>query len=63
MTAAAVWMVIQDALEKTGANPEVVTDYGSQFTAKGFEELVRDFELEHIRIRTYHPESNGKIER
>lgn len=25
--------------------------------------MVRLFELEHIRIRTYHPESNGVIER
>lgn len=63
MTAAAVRMVIQDALKKTGASPEVVTDNGSQFTAKDFRELVRDFQLEHIRIRTYHPESNGKLER
>jgi putative transposase len=63
MTAAAVRVVVQDALKKTGANPEMVTDNGSQFTAKDFKELVRDFELEHIRIRTYHPESNGKLER
>lgn len=63
MTAAAVRVVVQDALKKTGATPEVVTDNGSQFRAKDFKELVRDFELEHIRIRTYHPESNGKIER
>ena len=63
MTAAAVRVVIHDALKKTGAKPEVVTDNGSQFTAKDFKELVRDFELEHIRIRTYHPESNGKLER
>jgi putative transposase len=63
MTAAAVRVVIQDALKKTGANPEIVTDNGTQFKAKDFKELVRDFELEHIRIRTYHPESNGKLER
>jgi putative transposase len=63
MTASAVRVVIQDALKKTGASPEVVTDNGSQFTAKDFKALVRDFELEHIRIRTYHPESNGKVER
>lgn len=25
--------------------------------------MVRDFDLEHIRIRTYHPESNGRVER
>jgi putative transposase len=63
MTAAAVRVVVQDALKKTGASPEIVTDNGSQFKAKDFKELVRDFELEHIRIRTYHPESNGKVER
>lgn len=63
MTSAAVRVVIHDGLKKTGANPEIVTDNGSQFTAKDFRSLVRDFELEHIRIRTYHPESNGKVER
>lgn len=63
MTAAAVRVVVHDALKKTGATPEVVTDNGSQFTARDFKELVRDFDLEHIRIRTYHPESNGKLER
>ena len=63
MTAAAVRLVVQDALKKTGASPQIVTDNGSQFKAKDFKELVRDFELEHIRIRTYHPESNGKVER
>ena len=63
MTAADVRMVLQDALKQTGAQPEVVSDNGSQFTAKDFKELVRDFALEHIRIRTYHPESNGRVER
>ena len=63
MTAAAVRVVIHDALKKTGASPQVVTDNGTQFKARDFKELVRDFELEHIKIRTYHPESNGRIER
>lgn len=63
MTAAAVRMVVHDALKKTGASPQLVTDNGSQFKARDFRELVRDFELEHIRIRTYHPESNGRVER
>ena len=63
MTAADVRLVIQEPLERTGAKPELVTDNGSQFTAKEFKQLVRPFELEHIRIRTYHPESNGRLER
>jgi putative transposase len=63
MTAADVRLVIQQALEQTGATPAVVTDNGSQFTAAEFKDLVRRFGLEHIRIRTYHPESNGLVER
>lgn len=63
MTAADVRLVIQEALERTGASPAVVTDNGAQFTALEFKELVRRFALEHIRIRTYHPESNGLVER
>ena len=63
MTAADVGLVIQQALEQTGATPQVVTDNGSQFTAGEFKDLVRRFAFEHIRIRTYHPESNGPVER
>jgi transposase InsO family protein len=63
MTAAEVRLVIQQALEQTGARPQIVTDNGTQFTAADFKHLVREFELEHIRIRTYHPESNGAVER
>lgn len=63
MTAADVRLVVQEALERTGADPQLVTDNGTQFTAKDFKQMVRLFELEHIRIRTYHPESNGLVER
>ena len=63
MAAADVRYVIQHALEGTGAHPKLVTDNGVQFTAREFQELVRRFSLEHIRIRTYHPESNGLVER
>jgi transposase InsO family protein len=63
MRAADVRLVLQEALERTGARPQVVSDNGSQFTASEFKDLVKRFELEHIRIRTYHPESNGTLER
>jgi putative transposase len=63
MRAADVRLVIQEALERTGAKPQVVSDNGTQFTATEFKDLVKRFELEHIRIRTYHPESNGTLER
>lgn len=64
MTASDVRLVIQHALEIRGLKKvEIVTDNGSQFTAADFKALVRQFELQHIRIHTYHPESNGTIER
>ena len=63
MTASDVRLVIQTALEQTGVQPQLVTDNGSQFTSAEFKDLVRRFAFEHLRIRTYHPESNGVIER
>lgn len=63
MAAADVRRVIRQALEVTGATPQLGTDNGSQFTAAEFKDLVRRFAVEHIRIRTSHPESNGLIER
>jgi transposase InsO family protein len=64
MRAADVRVVVQQALEANGLKEvEIVSDNGSQFTSADFKALVRQFELQHIRIRTYHPESNGTIER
>lgn len=64
MRAADVRLVIQHALEANGVkNVEIVSDNGSQFTSADFKALVRQFDLQHIRIRTYHPESNGTLER
>jgi transposase InsO family protein len=63
MAASDVRLVLQQALEVTGATPRLVTDNGAQFTAGEFKDLVRRFALDHIRIRTYHPESNGLVER
>lgn len=63
MRAAETELVVEAALELTGARPQVVTDSGSQFTGAEFKGLMRRFALAHIRIRTYHPESNGVIER
>lgn len=63
MRASDVRLVIQQPLEVTGAAAQLVTDNGSQFTAAEFKEIVRRFSVEHIRIRTYDPASNGLVER
>lgn len=56
-------LVMQEAIERTGVRPQLITDNGSQFTAAEFKDLVRRFALHRMRIRTYHPESNGVVER
>ena len=58
-----VRLVMQEAIERTGASPQVVTDHGSPFTALEFKDLVRRFALQHIRIRTHHPASHGVVRR
>jgi len=64
MRSAEVVDVVHAALEKhPGEKPRIVHDNGPQFTGKEFRELIKRFSLEEIRIRVYHPESNGKIER
>jgi len=64
MRAADVRLVIQHALEANGVKDvEIVSDNGSQFTSADFKALVRQFDLQHIRLRMYHPESNGTLER
>ena len=59
MAAADVRYVIQHVLERTGVHPNLVADNELQSTAAEFRDLMRRFVVERIRIRTYHPESNG----
>lgn len=48
---------------KYGKPRRVITDNGSQFTAKAFRELMKKEGVRHIRTSVRHPQSNGKIER
>ena len=56
--------VVEETLEKTpGANPEIVSDNGSQFTGKEFRGLLKRHTLAQIKTWKQHPESYGLIER
>lgn len=65
-TADNVLEVLRVALAKHGAPKEVLTDQGAQFKHwKGvtqFEELLRKLNVEHIKARSHHPQTCGKIE-
>jgi hypothetical protein len=44
-------------------NPRLISDNGSQFTSKDFEELLVYLEIGHTCTSPSHPQSNGKLER
>jgi transposase InsO family protein len=62
--------VIQLAVEATGVSsaprvekPALLTDNGSGYISGLMEEFLRSLELRHIRARSHHPQTNGKMER
>jgi transposase InsO family protein len=59
-----VEIVVQKALEKfSGQKPRIISDNGSQFTARDFKRFVRLVGITHVRTSPYYPQSNGKLER
>jgi len=69
--------VIQQALEHTGLErapricdreraedrPRLLTDNGSGYLSRDMATFLQGQELPHIRTRSHHPQTNGKIER
>jgi transposase InsO family protein len=43
--------------------PGIISDNGSRFISKDFEELVALLEFDHTCTSANHPQSNGKLER
>lgn len=59
-----VQIVIQRAHESYPlVQPRVISDNGSQFVAREFKQMLRQWDMNHVRTSTYYPQSNGKIER
>ncbi len=65
-TAENVLEVLRGSLVRFGAPKEILTDQGSQFKHWGgitqFEKLLRKLKVEHIKARSHHPQTCGKIE-
>lgn len=65
-TADNVLEVLRGGLAKHGAPGEILSDQGSQFTHwKGvtqFEKLLAKLKIQHIKARSHHPQTCGKIE-
>ncbi len=45
------------------ATPTLITDNGSQFISLDFKRLLSRLDIQHVRTRRNHPQTNGKIER
>jgi transposase InsO family protein len=64
MTEQDVEIILQRGKEKVpGAKPQIISDNGPQFIAKGFKEFIRISGMTHIRTSPYYPQRNGKLER
>jgi transposase InsO family protein len=64
-TALNTGLLLQEAYDKSpeGINPVVIADNGPEFIGKEFREVIKIHQGKDVRIRPYHPQSNGLEER
>jgi putative transposase len=70
MTADSISDVVEQAIAFTGMRQvpvenrtKLLSDHGSGYLARAFEEYLRMLEIRHIYCAPHHPQTNGKIER
>ncbi len=56
-------MVLNQAVKDFGKPRQLLSDNGAQFTANLFQERLKQLEIEHVKSRVKHPQTNGKMER
>ena len=54
---------LYELFERYALPDEIMLDNASQFIAGEFEKFCEDFAIKHITTPTYHPRSNGEVER
>lgn len=66
-TASNVLEVLRGGLAKNGVPSEILTDQGAQFKhwsgVTKFEKILKKLKIQHIKARSHHPQTCGKIER
>ena len=72
MTAQSVSLFMQEVIDnnpclsvlhKIGDSVKLINDNGSQLISRDFKEVLLSANIQQIRIRRNHPQSNGKVER
>lgn len=54
---------VQNYVSRFGVPTDITTDQGTQFESRFFAELLKLLGIKRIRTSTYHPKSNGIVER
>lgn len=50
-------------ISRHGCPQKLITDEGRQFISKTFQNLCKEFNIEHIQTTAYHQQANGKTEK
>lgn len=58
-----VLLFVRDFIANYGKPKIIVSDRGTAFTSKVFEDFCRDANIQHVRIATSTPRANGQVER
>ena len=55
--------VLQELFARFGLPETILSDNGIPFTSKEFENFCKFLSINHLKSATYHPRSNGLVER
>jgi len=56
-------LVLNQAVKDYGNPKQIISDWGTQFTANNFQQQLKELGIQHIKARIKHPQTNGKLER
>ena len=55
--------MLQELLARFGLQETIVSDNSTPFTSKEFEHFCKLLSINHLKLASYHPRSNGLVER
>ena len=62
-TAGKIVAMFRRIMGREGVPKQIVSDNGTQFLSREFQDLMKEFGIQHRRTPVYHPQANGLVER